>query len=162
MVAVTTTTALTTAVSNNAFNLWVSSGTAGTSTISLNTATNYVGPSVPDPPPLEFNRFLNASDLLEDFIEDAGRAGVRQSEFLNLPIELFINWLIIKAAEKDGDPIPEGALRIAQHHKALPFKGSPRCLTCGRFILRVQAASGINWCGEQHLAVFMQRKQLKC
>lgn len=142
----------------NTLYYWTGTGTSTGTSISTNTAPL----PAPDPPPLEFNRFLNASDLLEDFIEDAGRAGVRQSEFLNLPIELFINWLIIKAAEKDGDPIPEGALQIAQHHKALPFKGSPRCLTCGRFILRVQAASGINWCGEQHLAVFMQRRQLKC
>lgn len=55
----------------------------------------------------EFNKYINASDLLEDFIKDLGVAGIKQGEVLGVPIEFFINWLIHKAAEQDGDPVPE-------------------------------------------------------
>ena len=53
----------------------------------------------------EFNKFVNSSDVLEAFIRDAGKAGVKQKEVFNLPIELFINWLIVRAAEKDGEAV---------------------------------------------------------
>jgi len=73
----------------------------------------------------EFNRFLNASDLLEAFIEEVGKLDcVDQTQILRLPIEAFINWLILRAAQKDGDPtenLPsiEAALR-APSCSALP------------------------------------------
>lgn len=54
----------------------------------------------------DFNPFLNASDLLEEYIGELKPLGVRQDEVLQLAIEHFINWLIHKAAEKDGDPVP--------------------------------------------------------
>lgn len=53
----------------------------------------------------EFNKYVNASDLLESFIRDVGKLGVKQKDIFSLPIDLFINWLIVKAAEKDGDKI---------------------------------------------------------
>jgi hypothetical protein len=53
----------------------------------------------------EFNKFVNSSDVLEDFIRDVGKLGVKQKDVFSLPIELFINWLIIRAAEKDGEPV---------------------------------------------------------
>lgn len=63
----------------------------------------------------EFNPYVNASDLLERFIEEAGRLGVEQTRMLKLPVEAFINWLIREAAKKDGDkldglPLLEDAL----------------------------------------------------
>lgn len=52
----------------------------------------------------EFNPYINASDLLEAFIEEVGRLdGVDQSDVLGLPIEAFINWIILQAAKRDGD-----------------------------------------------------------
>ncbi len=54
----------------------------------------------------DFNPFLNASDLLEQYITELKPLGVRQDEVLQLEIEHFINWLIHKAAEKDGDIPP--------------------------------------------------------
>lgn len=53
----------------------------------------------------EFNKYVNASDLLESFIRDVGKLGVKQKDIFSLPIDLFINWLIVKAAEKDDDKI---------------------------------------------------------
>lgn len=53
----------------------------------------------------EFNKFVNASDLLESFIRDIGKLGVCQKDIFSIPIGLFIDWLIIKAAEKDGEVV---------------------------------------------------------
>lgn len=53
----------------------------------------------------EFNPYLNASDLLEDFIKFVGTLGVRQGEVLQVPITAFIHWLVFKAAERDGDDV---------------------------------------------------------
>lgn len=53
----------------------------------------------------EFNKYVSSSDVLEAFIKDVGKLGVKQSEVFSLPIELFINWLIIRAAEKDGEVV---------------------------------------------------------
>lgn len=73
----------------------------------------------------EFNRYLNASDLLEQFIEDLGSMGVTQQDMLRVPIEAFINWLIISAAKKDGDsleglPSVHSALLTHQQKETLP------------------------------------------
>lgn len=100
-----------------------------------------------------FNKFLNASDLLEAFIQDCGALGVRQGEFLKIPIEAFINWLIFKAAEADGEPSPVPMLPAAK-----PV--IDRCLYCKRFLpLRLIAAS-VNFCNGLHLTRFAQRQQL--
>lgn len=54
----------------------------------------------------EFNPYINASDLLEAFIRDVGKYdGVDQGEILRVPIEAFINWIILEAAKRDGDPL---------------------------------------------------------
>ena len=53
----------------------------------------------------EFNPYVSASDLLEEFIKFLGVAGVLQREVLNMPINVFIHWLIYKAAERDGDEV---------------------------------------------------------
>lgn len=63
----------------------------------------------------EFNPFVNASDLLASFIRDVGSLGITREELGKLPIPLFINWLVVKAAEQDNDPIPEGVVPLAQH-----------------------------------------------
>jgi hypothetical protein len=54
----------------------------------------------------EFNRFINASDLLEEFITYMGKKfDVKQGEILQIPMELFVTWLIMKACEEDDLPI---------------------------------------------------------
>lgn len=54
----------------------------------------------------EFNPYINASDLLEAFINEVGALdGVDQGDVLRLPIEAFINWIILQAAKRDGDPL---------------------------------------------------------
>lgn len=77
--------------------------------------------------PKEFNKYLNGSDLLEEFIAFLGTEGVRQGEVMALPLELFIKWLIIRAAEADQEEPPVVF--------ALPApKPQPRCLGCQRYM----------------------------
>lgn len=78
-------------------------------------------------PPEGFNRYINASDLMEEFIGYLAGEGVRQREVLGLPLDLFIKWLIIRACEEDREE-PNVTL-------ALPARpAQPRCLGCQRFM----------------------------
>jgi hypothetical protein len=95
----------------------------------------------------EFNRFINASDLLEEFIIYMGkRFDVKQGEILQIPIELFITWLIMKACEEDKDDLPPDILKIEDHNYIKRIKTIPRCFYCGRFIFKKYNNSGINFC----------------
>lgn len=80
----------------------------------------------PAHPPREFNRFINASDLLEEFIRWLGSQGVKQGEVMNLPLELFVKWLVIRACEQDGE----------EPGVSLELPGAHRCLGCQRFMRR--------------------------
>jgi hypothetical protein len=94
----------------------------------------------------DFNKFLNASDLLEQFIRFTGTFGVRQSEVLNIPIETFINWLIIEAAKMDGEQPPDLPLIQKKEYK--------RCLCCGKFISN-KMASISKFCSPKHFEKYM-------
>jgi hypothetical protein len=110
----------------------------------------------------EFNRYVNASDLLEEFMAFVRPLGVRRGELLRLPLELFIRFLIVRAAEADGDVLPEaeaGPPLEAQVRKALP-PPRPRCLGCGRFLRRQLQAAGILFCSGAHLDRYAARKAL--
>lgn len=80
-------------------------------------------------PPREFNPYINASDLLEEFIRYAGENGARQGDVLTLPIELFVKWLVIRACEQD-DEEPNVTLQLP------PRPPQPRCLGCQRYMRR--------------------------
>ena len=90
----------------------------------------------------EFNHFINASDLLEQFIRSMGKDyDVAQSEVLQLPVNVFIHWLILQAAKKDGDriddlPTVEDALPKTKMLPApvQPWALLPKCRVCSRFI----------------------------
>jgi hypothetical protein len=100
----------------------------------------------------EFNKYINASDLLEEFIRFSGSLGVRQSEVLNIPIELFINWLILKAAEQDGEPLNDMP-QIEYQRKKIK-----RCLHCGRFI-KNSTYEIAKFCNPQHYQYFIDHKK---
>ena len=78
----------------------------------------------------EFNKYINASDLLENFVGFLGSLGAKQDQVLGIPINMFIHWLILKAAEKDGDQPPKEIPKI-EHHPALKkISDKPRCSNC--------------------------------
>lgn len=63
----------------------------------------------------EFNPYVNASDLLASFIRFAGSLGLGRMDIGELPVALFINWLVIEAAKQDGDPIPDDITPVERH-----------------------------------------------
>jgi len=62
----------------------------------------------------EFNTYLNASDKLEDFIKYCGTLGIKKREMLDLPINLFIAWLIIQSAKADQEPEPIEEIKLLE------------------------------------------------
>jgi len=119
----------------------------------------------------EFNRFINASDLLVDFMKYMGKHDCTQEQFMALPIELFINWLVIRAAQQDGDPVPadvvDPAVSMAtKQPPAIPAPDTQRnaptghCRCCGRFTSKAMQQQGLPYCGEACVVVFMRKNQL--
>lgn len=104
----------------------------------------------------EFNKFLNASDLLEQFIGFLGQIGVRQGDALGVPVEVFINWLILKAAEADKVDAPPDVKVIGHPLLAAPRWGF-RCRECSRFIPRRHVDAGMLFCGPEHAARAMRK-----
>lgn len=104
----------------------------------------------------EFSPHLNASDLLAQFVKYVGSLGVRQTEVLGLPIELFINWLIIEAAERDGDPVGEDVVRVEEHREIKRLR-KPKCLACGKFIPRAFSARRFPFCGPEHAQRYLDK-----
>jgi hypothetical protein len=110
----------------------------------------------------EFNEFINATDLMEEFIRFLGKYNVRQDEVLQIPVELFINWLVIKACEKDREEPPEGVLRIEQHPKLLTYKKNVygRCKFCGKFISRKKVKYDIMFCSGKHVDRYLEGREI--
>ncbi len=103
-----------------------------------------------------FNRYVNASDLLAEFIEYLGSLKLRRGDVQTLPVGLFINWLIIRAAEADEDAVPDDIVPVPQH-KLLVARVKPRCLFCARFIPRRIASAGFVYCNPIHAEKHHQR-----
>lgn len=106
----------------------------------------------------DFNPFLNASDLMEEYIKELVPHGVRQDQVLKIPIESFIYWLVHKAAEKDNDPTPKDIPRLPS---IVGISGGihrlDRCGGCGRFIKRAHAAMQIYFCSPEHMLQKLKR-----
>lgn len=105
-----------------------------------------------------FNRFVNASDLLQDFIRFLGTLDVRQGQVLDIPIELFINWLVVKASEQDGEDAPKDITSPENHPRLLEVKEKktgPKCLFCGKFIRKGLSNKGFNFCDGSHATQFV-------
>lgn len=105
----------------------------------------------------EFSPYLNASDMIGKFVEYVQSiGGVKQSEVLGLPLELFINWLIIEAARRDADPVPEDVVPV-KDHKALANTLRPQCLACGKFIPRDHYRRRFQFCSAEHGIEYARR-----
>lgn len=53
----------------------------------------------------EFNEYVNVSDVLERFMQYTSQMQITRKQFLEIPIQTFLMWLIIEAARKDGDTV---------------------------------------------------------
>lgn len=96
----------------------------------------------------EFNPFLNASDLLDEYITELAPLGVRQDQVLNLAIEHFICWLVHKAAERDCDAPPKDVPKLPPPEA---FRIERRCRSCGRFIRAAYLKAQIYFCTPAHM-----------
>ncbi len=95
----------------------------------------------------EFNTFLNASDRVEDFIRYCAGFDITQREMVDLPLRLFIMWLITEAATAD-EVVPE-IEDIKRLNLGIKKTLHPRC-KCGRFVSRKKAAQGFLFCNGAH------------
>lgn len=90
----------------------------------------------------DFNRYINVSDRIEEFIAFCGAHAVRKDEMLQLPLKLFIGWLILEAAKADQvDDLPDVRLIPDLRQAVLP-----RCVSCGRFIQKAFKQKKLEFC----------------
>jgi hypothetical protein len=106
-----------------------------------------------------FNKYLNASDLMEDFVRYCATQKITRREFQNLPISLFICWIILESAKADGDPTEESQLLLDQQKKT-HINPVHRCRCCGKFISPKLVEEGVNFCSSAHMDRHLQRKGL--
>lgn len=90
----------------------------------------------------DFNKFINVSDRIEEFFEFCGQQEVEADEMMELPMKLFVGWLVLKAAEADMEEPPDIKL-IPDLHKRT---ANPRCRSCGRFIRYAQKKANMEFC----------------
>jgi hypothetical protein len=55
----------------------------------------------------EFNEYVNVSDILDQFMQYASAMKLTRDQFLTIPIQTFLKWLIIEASRKDGETVPD-------------------------------------------------------
>lgn len=109
------------------------------------------------PPSRGFNRYLNGSDLLEGFIGYCADQGLSKKEFTQLPIELFIYWLVVEAARSDGDPVDD-TLPLLESAVSKVKIVYHRCKCCGKFLSTKYKQKNIDFCSSEHFAIFMERQ----
>lgn len=103
----------------------------------------------------EFNSCINAGDLLAEFIDYVRREvpGVKRRDIPELPLQLFANWLILEAAERDGEDAPPDIVPVPKD-RLLVARVRPRCKlpTCRRFIPKASVGVGFLYCNPDHAA----------
>lgn len=105
----------------------------------------------------EFNQYVNASDLLEEFIRFLGKNyGIRQGQIMDVPIQVFIEWLIVQAAIKDGDEYGDDQKLLEMGAKQ-EKRWYRRCKCCGRFIHKKFYDAGIFFCDESCMGRYKER-----
>lgn len=113
--------------------------------------------------PTASESYVNASDLLEEFIDFVdGVGGIDKERFLSLPIETFIRWLVLRAAQADGESLEDEQREIEQSVIALPTPAKihrikRNCKCCGRFVSRRRADNAMLFCSADHYARFEEK-----
>jgi len=98
----------------------------------------------------EFNPYLNASDLLARFVKYVGSLGIPAQDILTIPTSLFVQWLVLEAAQHDGDTPPPD-VRPLPESRLLKSRLRPQCQlpTCRRFLPR-ERAGRYPYCSPDH------------
>lgn len=117
-----------------------------------------VVPQAPDPDPRHLNRYLNASDLLEEFVREMSGEGVKKHELLDLPVNLLISWLIIRAAKDDGEPVPEG---VAAPRQLLLQRPDPKaCRICRNEVPVILLQRRVPFCSRDCVVIAFNQPEL--
>ncbi len=102
-----------------------------------------------------FNPYVNAGDLLARFIDyvRVEIPGIRRSDIPGLPLQVFVHWLILEAASRDGDPVPPEVIPVPES-RMLTARVRPQCRLpiCRRYIPRISIDTGFNYCNPNHAA----------
>lgn len=61
-----------------------------------------------------FNKYMNASDLMEEFFGFLAANGVTKRTLDQITIRMFVAWIILRAAEEDGEEKPLSEERLLQ------------------------------------------------
>lgn len=93
----------------------------------------------------DFNRYINASDLLEEFLRYLRSMGVKRKDVMKVDLGVFISWLIIAAAEADQIDKPQEEVLMIEHH-VKKTKLTPKCKCCAKFIPKRNAEAGVFFC----------------
>ena len=91
----------------------------------------------------DFNKFINVSDRIEEFFEFCGEQDVQAHEMMELPMKLFVGWLVLKAAETDKEEPPDNIKLIPDLRQRT---GIPRCRSCARFIPFEMKKANMEFC----------------
>lgn len=94
-----------------------------------------------------FNPYINASDMLTEFVRYVGGLGVRRHEVLRLPVGLFVNWLVVEAAEKDQERPPSELKPLPEQIASVRTALRPNRCVCGKFVRRAFIDAGFRYCG---------------
>lgn len=131
---------------------WISANMTATATTASYSFPVYVSGAtsvqalepVRRPAPLEFSPYINATELVMEFLAEARvrLPGLTRERFLRLTIADFFAFLIRRAAEVDGVEPPE----MAKTELRVPTRLS-RCGWCARFLPRSYDLLRMSHCG---------------
>ena len=106
-----------------------------------------------------FNKYLNASDLLEDFVRYCASERLSRKDFAELPLSLFIYWLIAKAAEADGDSTDDIVPLLETSVKQQRYQPH-RCQCCGKSLSKRFLENHVHFCSASHMQLYMDKAKL--
>lgn len=106
-------------------------------------------------PPRDFNKYLNASDLLGEFFDYLATLGIKKRDINQINVKLFVAWLVIRAAEADGEAKPQAEVLMLEDGVK---KAKPRCRHCQRFITHRRYSAGVQFCSGAHSDKFLDSR----
>lgn len=129
---------------------------------SISIASNQLAHNPPYNPsqsaaPRRVNRFLATSDMLEEFLREMSAEGIGRASMLDLPIELFVSWLVVKAAEADQETVPENVTDPRRRIHALPKRHL--CRGCNNEITADLRARGLQWCSAACVGLAFEQRR---
>ncbi len=100
----------------------------------------------------EFNTYINVSDRLGEFVKYCGEQNVTQDEMMDLPIKLFIGWIVLQAAKADREPEPD--IPLLEDFRKMQ---EPVCLHCAKEIKLSYRKRKIEFCTPECFETYYEK-----